>query len=263
MCAQRSPHFCLDCLETYPSKLSKSRKHDCDAWTNRGNLNFNFAIRNPIQVNNNEFVVATAFCDIDFYQQGIWAYNINKKSWKYVLKYDKTIVGKRLQTPEIAYNPNKCELYLYSVEPCVFFGINLLNQQHTIYENKQKFTMWDPPMVFAENCLHFIGQSKNCSNVQHLSFDFVKKDWSIIHTFKDRNQDWDGFNLIYLKQRNKLMLLGGRDGMDSYPLDSIYTFDFNTCKWIQHNRLTLPRRLYSFSCMVSADEKYLTDEWNG
>ena len=76
-------------------------------------------ISNPIQVNNDEFIVCTKITskmtsnkqnDSDVntdvntdVNSGVWSYNINDKCWKHLCKYDKNVVKNVDTTPQIAY----------------------------------------------------------------------------------------------------------------------------------------------------------------
>ena len=102
-----------------------AEKLDKSGWIHVGKLLDEGTTTKPIQVSKDEFVVATKFNPHNKTRYpGVWAYNCNKKCWKYICKYDENIVGAMYYAPKITYNPKTFDLYLYSHDNhCMLFAI--------------------------------------------------------------------------------------------------------------------------------------------
>ena len=251
-------------------------------WTNLGNLLDFISISEAIQINNDEFVIATGmmpknyvFLDkkSDSYKQeleklykskkcGVWSYNVVNKKWSYIIHYNTQIISIVDRKPEIVYNQNKSELIVYSEYPYCLFGININNHNHIIYDKYggalHPDSDSDPKMQFVNDSLHVISNFKSSdSNInqhcQHVSYDFNTKKKIVIHEFTDQYSNIMGFSFIYLKKKKKLIIIGGYD-----LRKDMYIFDIKLNKWNKINDI-LPKYtlVTSFSCMVTQDDKYI------
>lgn len=225
-------------------------------------------ISNPIQIKRDELIVCTA---TKYYgsngndnalNPGVWGYNVNDNIWKCLNKYDKDIINVSIESsPIISYDQNKFELYIYSHYPSpILFSINLLTNQHSIYDKNRKLQFArQPSMLFVNDCIHFICglNERDYGNLQHIVWDFDSKNIKISHTFNDYSKFVQETSFVHLKKRNELMLLGGYGGAKNI-LDDISFCDLNTMKWNKSNHhVKFETKLYGYSCVVNKDEEYL------
>ena len=259
----------LSTIKTFENKY-KEKIYE-NGWTNIAKLPDKLKISNPIQINNDTFIVATNMYERDNpLYPGIWLYNVNHKCWKYLNKYDENIINVNIyNAPIISYNQNKCILYLYSHgtlgDESIFFGLNIFNNSYIIYDKNEKLEFYeDSSMLFVNDCLHFIGIltsiDSNNEYLQHIIWDFNRKDLKIVHTFENYRH-MSGIGVIHLKERNQFMLSGGayQDENCGYMYtesDDILLFDLNTFEWNELNNFKLPKKLSYHSCIVSNDQTY-------
>ena len=91
-------------------------------------------VSNPVQINDEEFVICTPsnFVCRDY---GIWAFNVINKQWSCKHQYwDDTVMPNRVHKPSITYDPDGEILYMYSFTPVgknygasMFVGFDMKN----------------------------------------------------------------------------------------------------------------------------------------
>ena len=225
---------------------------DEKGWLNVGKLPNHLLISNVVRINNNEFVVSTNTTRYNSEYAGIWAYNVNKKHWKYVWEYDKKIIDEIKFAPFMVYNPNKLELYIYSREPDILFRINVLNGNHYVC-NRNIFDMdySMESMIYCNDYIHLISSKK------HIIWSCIGSSMKNIDTFTKciNGPDRELFSVVHLKKQNCIWLVGGMNTRDGF--DDINQFDLNKFEWKKLTNITLPKKFTNVSCVMSTDDRYL------
>ena len=81
----------LFAVDTFKCQFNQNTHEN--GWINIGRLPFSYALSNPVKVTNNEFIIATTTHpkqEPDY--SGIWSYNIVKKCWNFICKYQINII---------------------------------------------------------------------------------------------------------------------------------------------------------------------------
>ncbi len=213
----------------------------------------------PYKINKNEFVIASTRLNTALRgrSHGIYKFHIEKDRWKQSLKYEKYSL---YNIRSAAYDNTKKLLYisiLYDMKNSshiVIFDVQKNKKLNEIHCNSTRFCQ----LIFMNNQLNRIINfpTQSTQNGNHHVYNNQNNTLNVTHKFFCNHlSDLYGYKLIYLKQKQCVLLFGGHKS--NYKIsDLIWRFDCTQLIWKQLN-LNMPKPLQFFGAIATQNERYI------
>ncbi len=185
---------------------------------------------------------------------GIYKFDINRNLWKQIYKYDKYFLCNIISA---SYDDKDKLLYICNVHnmrysQLITFDIQNQKKLSAINCKSKRFEL-----IFVNNKLNqiinFPIQSEKNGN--HYVFNNNNKTSFTRLTFCNYLSDLYGFKLIYLKQKQCVLLFGGRNSNNTIS-NSIWKFDCLHSIWSELD-ITMPKPLQLFGLIATHNQRFI------
>ena len=199
-----------------------------------------YAVSNPVFINNNDIVVCCKTGGVVLLQK----YDIHKGSWLHIVDCA------RNDLPNLNWNEETNEFYMYKKHELEIYNVETkkFKRYATILD------VYAHQYTIVNGDFHVIG---GYISRDHMIWDPKTERFISQYTFP--TYEWDkcleNAGCVYVASRNMLLLFGGYDAGIIQPLDAIWKYDLMKKQWKKVS--TLPLALQSFGFALTFDEKYI------